>query len=104
MKFKIPSGFMCSHCKAFVSVNDKIGTRNRNHCPFCLWSMHVDDKYSGDRKSQCRQQMKHIGLTFKKEGIDKYGKQRQGEIMVIHKCMECDFLSPEYLSSTCIDH
>ena len=30
--------------------------------------------------------MEPIGLTFKKEGLDKWGKEKQGEIMVIHKC------------------
>lgn len=30
-----------------------------------------------------------IGLTFKKEGVDKYGKERQGEIMLIHRCEKC---------------
>lgn len=37
--------------------------------------------------------MKPIGLTFKHEGIDRYGKLRQGEIMVIHRCLGCDKLS-----------
>ncbi len=30
--------------------------------------------------------MKQIGLTFKKAGKNKYGKMKQGEIMLIHKC------------------
>jgi molecular chaperone DnaK (HSP70) len=33
--------------------------------------------------------MEPIGLTFKKEGIDKYGKIRQGELMLIHRCNKC---------------
>jgi hypothetical protein len=30
-----------------------------------------------------------LGLTFKKEGKDKYGQRRQGEIMLIHYCQKC---------------
>lgn len=33
--------------------------------------------------------MEPVGLTFKKEGVDKYGKERQGEIMLIHQCEKC---------------
>lgn len=33
--------------------------------------------------------MKPIGLTFKLEGVDKYGKLRQGELMLIHECANC---------------
>ena len=65
------------------------GTANRNHCPACLWSKHMDEKESGDRKATCMGMMEPIGLTFKKEGLDKYGKERQGEIMLVHKCEKC---------------
>jgi hypothetical protein len=67
-----------------------MGTAHRNHCPFCLWSKHVDDRIPGDRKSSCFGAMKPIGLTFKHEGIDKYGKKRQGEIMIVHHCTLCE--------------
>ena len=33
--------------------------------------------------------MKPIGLTFKEEGFDKYGKKKQGELMIIHRCEKC---------------
>ncbi len=32
--------------------------------------------------------MKPAGLTFKNEGVDKYGKRRQGELMLIHLCAD----------------
>lgn len=83
------SGFKCSYCQGWVITSKSIGTRNRNHCPICLWSKHVDDQKPGDRKSTCRAVMEPKGLTFKKEGIDKYGQERQGEIMLIHKCAGC---------------
>ena len=85
--------FICSHCGKKVSFKRTIGTEHRNHCPFCLWSQHEDLEISGDRKSNCRGQMKPIGLTFKKEGQDKYGQQKQGELMIIHQCLICGKIS-----------
>lgn len=67
-----------------------MGTRHRNHCPFCLWSKHLDSEKPGNRKSPCQAEMKPIGLTFKREGIDKYGKPKQGELMLIHQCNGCN--------------
>lgn len=64
-----------------------MGTANRNHCPFCLWSKHVDNQ-TGDRLADCHGNMQPIGLTFKHQG---YG--RQGEIMLIHECRRCHKLS-----------
>ena len=83
------NNFKCFVCdKAIPCVKDS-GTKHRNHCCFCLWSKHVDFKKSGDRKSTCQTKMKPIGLTFKHEGKDKYGKAKQGEIMLIHYCLGC---------------
>lgn len=76
----------CIHCKKEIPFNEDIGTKNRNHCPFCLYSKHLDENIPGDRKSNCKFEMKPICLTFKNEGIDKYGKKIQGEIMVVHEC------------------
>jgi len=89
----MPKGFNCSHCQKFVSVDSFIGTHFRNHCPFCLWSKHVDFKKLVDRDSQCHGEMEPIGLTFKYEGYDKYGKKKQGELMLIHHCLSCDKFS-----------
>jgi hypothetical protein len=80
-------GFKCSHCKQFVVINDIMGTANRNHCNWCLWSKHVDEA-KGDRRSNCHGGMEPIGLTFKHEG---YGKV--GEIMLIHLCSLCQKIS-----------
>lgn len=80
-------GFRCSHCKSWVIINSYIGTANRNHCPHCLWSKHVDEQ-KGDREATCHGGMKPIGLTFKREGL-----ARQGEIMLVHECMGCGKLS-----------
>ena len=37
--------------------------------------------------------MKPIGLTFKHEGLDKFGKPKKGELMLIHKCQGCGGIS-----------
>ena len=80
-------GFRCSHCKTWVIINDYMGTVNRNHCPHCLWSKHVDER-KGDREATCQGGMKPIGLTFKHEG-----QAKQGELMLVHECAGCGKLS-----------
>jgi len=85
--------FVCSHCGKKVTYQRAIGTHYRNHCPDCLWSQHEDLAVSGDRKSTCHGQMEPIGLTFKKEGKDRYGRERQGELMIIHQCLKCGKIS-----------
>ena len=84
--------FICANCGKEVTSTESIGTHQRNHCPFCLWSKHVDE-VPGDRKSDCFGDMMPIALTFKEEGMDKYGKKRQGEIMLVHKCQKCGKVS-----------
>lgn len=85
--------FRCCNCGKWILFSEFIGTEHRNHCPFCLWSKHVDLEKQGDRKSKCQTGMKPIGLTFKHEGADKYGKLRQGEILLIHECAGCGKIS-----------
>lgn len=82
------SFFICKNCSQKVSIN-AIGTKNRNHCPHCLWSLHVDKKFVGDRSSDCKGLMEPVSITFKDEGIDKYGKKKQGEGMIVHQCRVC---------------
>lgn len=86
--------FICSKCHKEIPVNKQMGTHNRNHCPFCLWSKHVDLKVAGDRESSCHNLMKPIGLTFKHEGDDK-----QGELMLIHQCLDCSKVSINRLAA-----
>jgi hypothetical protein len=37
--------------------------------------------------------MRPIGLTFKQEGVDKYRRKKQGELMLIHECTRCGKIS-----------
>lgn len=85
--------FKCAHCHVLVSSAHILsGVNNRNHCPYCLWSCHLDLYAAGDRLSACKGQMKPIGLTMK-NGRNKYQMDRRGELMLIHECTECGALS-----------
>lgn len=92
-------GFTCSFCQKFVPLTKKMAVRNRNHCPFCLWSKHLDSKTAGDRKSECLGGMEPIGLTSKKSGLDKWGKTKEGEWMLIHRCQKCGKISLNRLAA-----
>jgi hypothetical protein len=84
--------FRCAHCHALVSSAHLLsGVNNRNHCPYCLWSRHLDLFAAGDRLSACKAPMKPIGLTMKKDR-NKYRASR-GELMLIHECLDCQTLS-----------
>jgi DNA-directed RNA polymerase subunit RPC12/RpoP len=72
--------FTCVNCGRKVSEKAP-GTHNRNHCPYCLYSIHIDNEV-GDRKSACKGKMRPVGKTFKKDG----------EEVVVHECEVCGFV------------
>lgn len=72
--------FKCRHCRRFVCPLPS-GGHHRNHCPFCLYSRHVDERQSGDRLSTCGASMQPIG-RFQRPG---------GEDVIVHHCLGCDF-------------
>lgn len=83
--------FKCRNCGFFVTQNRELsGVNNRNHCPRCLWSRHMDIT-PGDRKSDCLSRMEPVGLTVKHVN-KKYGCA-VGELMVIHVCTGCGKVS-----------
>ncbi len=85
--------FICRHCGAFVSAGEMLsGVRNRNHCPYCLSSRHLDQFESGDRLSACKARMKPVGLTFKRI-TKKYAGHQHGELMLVHLCEGCGKVS-----------
>src|ERR1044071_313249 len=85
--------FRCAHCHGSVSSTHILsGVNNRNHCPYCLWSCHLDLFAAGDRLAACKAPMKPIGLTMKK-GRNKYQPEPRGELMLIHECVDCKTLS-----------
>ncbi len=83
------NNFRCLHCGAFVSAERELsGVNNRNHCPNCLWSRHVDLFKPGDRRCKCQSRMEPVGLSIKRS-IKKFGNEKQGELMIIHRCCGC---------------
>ncbi len=69
--------FVCEHCGKQVEPLER-GTY-RNHCPFCLFSKHVDSEGPGDRASRCGGLMAPVGL-------DQNGKKGW---VIVHRCERC---------------
>ncbi len=89
----INADFTCKHCGAFVSAQKAAsGVVNRNHCPYCLHSRHLDLFKAGDRLCACKGLMVPVGLTLK-NSRDKYSHNRQGELMLVHRCEACGAFS-----------
>ena len=85
--------FICQHCGRFVSARPAVsGVVNRNHCPYCLHSRHVDLFKAGDRLCACKGLMAPVGLTLK-HSRDKYANGARGELMLVHCCTACGALS-----------
>lgn len=80
-RVEVSEGFKCRHCRNFIGIPPS-GGRNRNHCPLCLYSLHVDGKTPGDRASDCRSSMQPIGVFYRPKG----------EQMVVHRCLGCGFV------------
>ena len=85
--------FKCLHCRGYVSSAEMLaGVGNRNHCPYCLWSRHLDLFEAGDRLAACKAPMRPVGLTLKRSR-NKYASAVSGELMLVHLCTECDRIS-----------
>jgi len=72
--------FRCRHCHRFVCPLP-YGGHHRNHCPFCLYSRHVDDRKPGDRISTCGASMEPAGRF----------QRPNGEYVIVHRCLDCAF-------------
>jgi len=87
------SDFTCRRCRALVLAHNFLsGVQHRNHCPWCLWSRHMDLYRAGDRLSACRGLMRPVGLALKRVE-KKYGFNKPGELMLVHWCEDCGRLS-----------
>ena len=72
---KNDSGFVCLNCGREVKP---LGKSSRDHCPFCLWSIHVDIN-PGDRANECCGPMEPISaLPDPKKGY-----------IIVYKCTKC---------------
>lgn len=56
--------FVCQYCGKQVEKHPTGSARN--HCPFCLYSLHLDADFPGDRASDCHGLMRPVGIDFKK--------------------------------------
>ena len=66
--------FICENCNKKVN---KLSYSARDHCPFCLYSKHVDIN-PGDRKNKCNGMLKPVG-------IEKF----KNSYKIIYKCERC---------------
>ena len=69
-------GFVCSNCGA--EVPPLANGSYRNHCPYCLYSLHVDI-HPGDRASDC-------GGLLEPVYVDHSGKKGW---IIVHRCRRC---------------
>ena len=67
--------FVCKHCGKKVS---KLGYTSRDHCPYCLYSKHVDNM-PGDREEECKGLLKPVQVEL---------DSKKGYV-IIYKCEKC---------------
>ncbi|MCI9015849.1 RNHCP domain-containing protein [Romboutsia ilealis] len=72
---RIDEEFICQNCGKLVK---KLGYSCRNHCPYCLYSKHIDIN-PGDRLEKCKGELEPVSLE-----ID----SKKGYV-IIHKCKKC---------------
>ena len=70
---RVAEDFVCENCGQRVR-----GSGYTNHCPKCLYSLHVDDRVPGDRASDCGGLMEPVALD-----------QRRGKYVITHRCRVC---------------
>ena len=73
----IDENFICEHCGKDVS---KLEYSARDHCPYCLYSKHVDIN-PGDRANNCKGLLKPIDIEKFKDTYK-----------IIYKCEKCNEL------------
>ena len=75
---KNDEGFVCGNCGREVLP---LLSSSRNHCPFCLWSRHLD-VLPGDRAATCGGMMRPVKVE---------PDSRRG-LVIIHRCEVCGCL------------
>ena len=79
--------FVCKNCGKMI-VPEGAGSQHRNHCPYCLCSVHVDNE-PGDRASLCNGIMQPISVWVRNDG----------EWALIHRCKICGTLSSNRIAA-----
>ena len=72
---KNDNSFICEHCGKEVQP---LKYTSRNHCPYCIRSIHVDD-IPGDRANECQGIMNPIDVEY---------TQNKG-FVITFKCSKC---------------
>lgn len=72
--------FECQNCHFLVSKRG--GGYCRNHCPKCLYSLHVDLNLPGDRQSTCFGLMKPIDVIL---------NTKKRNYQLIQQCLKCKY-------------
>ena len=80
----IDEEFICENCNKNVK---KLKYSARDHCPFCLYSKHVDI-LPGDRKNICK------GLLIP-IGIEKF----KSSYKIVYKCERCNEIHKNIVAS-----
>lgn len=76
--------FICDNCHKNVT---KLGYTARDHCPYCLYSKHVDIN-PGDRENECCGMLEPIG-------IEKF----KNTYKIIYKCQKCHQIHKNIISN-----
>lgn len=72
---KLDEEFICENCGKKV---EKLIYTSRDHCPYCLYSKHVDIN-PGDRLEECKGLLKPINIEI---------NSKKGYVIVF-KCLKC---------------
>ena len=81
---ELDEGFICENCNKEVKP---LGYSSRDHCPYCLYSKHVDIN-PGDRLNPCKGLLEPIG-------IEKY----RDTYKIIYKCQKCHELHKNIMAN-----
>lgn len=76
--------FICEHCNKEVK---KLNYTARDHCPYCLYSKHVDIN-PGDRLNECKGLLKPIGIEKFKDTYK-----------IIYQCEKCHELHKNIMAT-----
>ena len=77
--------FICRVCKKDV---DKLNYTARDHCPYCLHSIHIDIN-PGDRMCNCLGTLEPIAIeNFKK-----------GKYKIVYKCDKCGMIKKNVMAN-----
>lgn len=81
---KLDEEFICENCNKKVN---KLNYTSRDHCPYCLYSKHVDIN-PGDRANTCRGLLKPIQIEKFKDTYK-----------IIYRCEKCNQLHKNIMAN-----